>query len=64
VDGEIAIAIGRLDRYLFRVKRAIRIGDYAQGLADTAELSEIARRLWNHLAKPPREHRANTEFLR
>jgi hypothetical protein len=46
VDKEISTAIGRLDRYLFRVKRSIRTCDYTQALADTAELSEISRRLW------------------
>jgi hypothetical protein len=46
MDKEISSALGRLDRYLFRVKRAIRNGELALALSETAELSEISRRLW------------------
>jgi hypothetical protein len=46
MDKEISSALGRLDRYLFRVKRAIRNGELALALSDTAELAELARRLW------------------
>jgi hypothetical protein len=51
MDRNVATALGRLDRYLFRVKRAIRNGELVVALADTAELSEIARRLWVRLEK-------------
>jgi hypothetical protein len=51
VDKDIATAIGRLDRYLFRVKRAIRNGELCVALSDTAELSEIARRLYGELVE-------------
>jgi hypothetical protein len=57
VDKDIATAIGRLDRYLFRVKRAIRKDDLITALADTAELAEIARRLWNKLAETNKANR-------
>jgi hypothetical protein len=46
MNKDISTAIGRLDRYLFRVKRAIRNGELALALSDTAELAEISRRLW------------------
>jgi hypothetical protein len=49
MDKDIATALGRLDRYLFRVKRALRTGELAVALADTAELTEISRRLWTRL---------------
>jgi hypothetical protein len=46
MDKDISTALGRLDRYLFRVKRAVRNGELALALSDTAELAELARRLW------------------
>lgn len=49
MDKDIATAIGRLDRYLFRVKRAIRNRELGVALSDTAELAEISRRLWTKL---------------
>jgi hypothetical protein len=45
MDKDLATALGRLDRYLDRVKEAIRKGDLVVALADIAELGEIARRL-------------------
>jgi hypothetical protein len=51
MDRDIATALGRLDRYLFRIKRAIRQDDWVVALADTAELAEISRRLWIQLEK-------------
>jgi hypothetical protein len=51
MNKEVSKAIGRLDLYLFRTKRAIRTRDYTQALADVAELSEIARRLWVRISK-------------
>jgi hypothetical protein len=44
MDKEISSALGRLDRYLFRVKRAVRNGELALALSDTAELAELSRR--------------------
>ena len=60
MDKEISSALGRLDRYLFRVKRAVRNGELALALSDTAEIAELARRLWvklkdTILAKDPKE---------
>jgi len=43
------IALGRLDIYLDRTKKALRKGDRYQAAADCAELGEIARRLWKRL---------------
>jgi hypothetical protein len=54
MDRDIATSLGRLDRYLFRVKRALRNGDLVVALSDTAELAEIARRLWVRLEKTPK----------
>ena len=51
MDKQCATAIGRLERYLFRVKKAIRNGELSIALSDSAELGEIARRLWVHLEK-------------
>ena len=51
MNKNFATAVGRLERYLFRVKRSIREGKLVVALSDTAELSEIARRLWNDLQK-------------
>jgi hypothetical protein len=48
-DRDIATAIGRLDRYLCRIKRALKNRELSVALSDTAELSEIARRLWVRL---------------
>jgi hypothetical protein len=45
VNKDVAVALGRLERYLFRVKRALRNDKLVLALSDTAELSEIARRL-------------------
>jgi hypothetical protein len=49
MDKDIATAIGRLDRYLYRIKRALKNRELSVALSDTAELSEIARRLWVRL---------------
>jgi hypothetical protein len=49
MDKDISTALGRLDRYLFRVKRAIKNRELSVALSDVAELSEIARRLWIRL---------------
>jgi len=44
-----AIALQRLDLYLERVRHNLAEGDRAQAMADCAELTEIARRLWCYL---------------
>jgi hypothetical protein len=49
MNQDLATALGRLDRYVFRLKRAVRNGDLVVALADTAELAEVARRLWIRL---------------
>jgi hypothetical protein len=49
MDKQTATALGRLDRYLFRIKKLLREDQLISALADTAELSEIARRLSVHL---------------
>ena len=45
-----ATALQRLDAYLVRVRRDLEQGDRSQALADCAELTEVARRLWAYLA--------------
>jgi hypothetical protein len=57
---DIATALGRLDRYLCRVKRAIRAGELFVALSDSAELSEIARRLYVRLENLIRESKPET----
>jgi hypothetical protein len=49
MEKQCATTIGRLDRYLFRIKRALRNDELIIALSDSAELSEIARRLYVHL---------------
>jgi hypothetical protein len=44
-------ALDRLRIYLIRVRIALNAGNRTQALADLAELAEIARRLWDRLAK-------------
>jgi hypothetical protein len=51
MNKDLATALGRLDRYLFRVKRAVRSGDLVVALSDTAELAEVSRRLWTSLER-------------
>jgi len=63
MNKDLATALGRLDRYLFRVKRAIRKGDLTVALADTVELSEIARRLSVRLEYLVRESYARQKSL-
>jgi hypothetical protein len=46
---DVAKMLGRIDRYLDRVKRGIRNEDKMSVLADIAELGEICRRLYNRL---------------
>jgi hypothetical protein len=43
-------SLARLRRYLERLERDVASGDRSQALADCAELSEIARRLWDTIA--------------
>lgn len=58
-DKKCAIALGRLDLYLFRLKRDIRAGSLSLALANSAELSEIARRLCVHLENLLKERNAS-----
>jgi hypothetical protein len=46
MDKDIATALGRLDRYIDRIKKSLRKGELIIALADTAELHEISRRLY------------------
>jgi hypothetical protein len=46
----VTTVLERIDLYLGRVRRDLEAGNRAQALADCAELSEIARRLWGYLA--------------
>jgi hypothetical protein len=46
----IQVSLGRIRLYLERLERDLAAGDRSQALADRAEISEIARRLWDALA--------------
>jgi len=46
----VRTSLERIDLYLERVRHDLEEGDRAQALADVAELTEIARRLWVYLA--------------
>jgi hypothetical protein len=61
MDKDLATALGRLDRYIDRVKKALRKGDLVVALADTVELSEIARRLSIRLENLVRESCARSD---
>ena len=50
MNRSVTASLERIDLYLRRVRRDLESGDRAQALADCAELSEIARRLWVYLA--------------
>jgi hypothetical protein len=50
LNRSVQTALARIDLYLVRVRRDLETGDRDQALADCAELSEIARRLWAYLA--------------
>jgi hypothetical protein len=49
-DRCVQTALSRIELYLTRVRRDLDAGEREQALADCAELSEIARRLWMYLA--------------
>jgi hypothetical protein len=51
VNLKIQASPRRLRMSLERVERDLASGDQNQAMANVAELSEIARRLWNNLAK-------------
>jgi hypothetical protein len=64
VNHDIARALDRLALYLGRVKTHLEARDIYQAMSDTAELAEIARRLYVTLgsaAREPREAATNTE---
>jgi hypothetical protein len=42
----------RLELYLGRARGALRRGDRYQAMADVAEVSEIAKRVWKRLSQP------------
>jgi integrase len=41
MDRDIATAIGRLDRYLFRIKRALKNRELSVALSDTADFPKL-----------------------
>ena len=45
----VRTSLERIDLYLERVRHDLEEGDRAQALAEVAELTEIARRLWCYL---------------
>jgi len=45
----VRTSLERIDLYLERVRHDLEEDDRAQALADVAELTEIARRLWVYL---------------
>ena len=46
----VRTSLERIDLYLERVRHDLAEGDRGQAMADCAELTEIARRLWCFLA--------------
>jgi flagellin-specific chaperone FliS len=59
VNTKIETAFERLRTYVARAQLAVEHRNTAQALADTAEIAEIARRLWEQIQKenhgdPPR----------
>ena len=49
-DSKVQVSLGRLRLYLQRLERDLAAGDRKQALSDCAEISEIARRLWDTIA--------------
>jgi hypothetical protein len=47
MNREIANFVNRIDIYLKRIRQDMQNRDPVQGMADSAELGEQARRLWN-----------------
>jgi hypothetical protein len=46
INHQIKQALGRLALYQDRVKEDLARNDYAQAMADVAEMAEISHRLW------------------
>jgi hypothetical protein len=51
MNANIQTSFMRLQLYVARAQLATEHGDPAQALADTAEIAEIARRLWEQIQK-------------
>jgi hypothetical protein len=51
MDPQITVSVQRLKLYLERVERDIGNGDRYRAMANVSELAEVARRLWDNLAK-------------
>jgi hypothetical protein len=51
MDPRITVSLNRLKLYLERVERDIGNGDRYRAMANVSELAEVARRLWDNLAK-------------
>ena len=51
VNSQVQTSLRRSRKYLERVEGDLASGDHGEALSSLAELSEIARRLWNNLAK-------------
>jgi hypothetical protein len=52
-------SLARLETYTARARASVEAGDYAMALAETAEVAEIARRLWNEIEKANLEKEAS-----
>jgi hypothetical protein len=46
IKRQVKYAFVRIQTYTARAELAVEAGNYAQALADTAEISEIAHRVW------------------
>jgi hypothetical protein len=49
-DSKVQVSLGRIRLYLGRLERDVSEGDRNQALANCAEISEVARRLWDTIA--------------
>jgi hypothetical protein len=50
MNRSVTVSLERIDLYFTRIRHALESGDRSQALADCAELTESARRLWAYLA--------------
>jgi hypothetical protein len=57
MNREIANFVNRIDIYLKRIRQDMQNRDPVQGMADSAELGEQARRLWNEFQKFKKQNR-------
>jgi hypothetical protein len=58
MNAQIQSSFVRLQTYVARAQLATQTGNPIQALADVAEISEIARRLWNELQKEVNKQRS------